>query len=170
MKTKSMIALALLALNGYSFSQNCEQFKVNEKGEFDKEKMFSSITHAILSGKLKAYRAFSGSDKELTLKEFNNILVSWDTSDTPMVALDTTGGSGEIPIGTPVMRRLTSEDITQLKFNETIEFDTVSYTLCKKVSRIAFYTYKLNERSEQIGQKELFYVNLNDFYNEKTKK
>src|ERR1035437_7862521 len=46
--------------------------------KYDKEKIFSSTTHAVLAGKLKAYSDYPG--KELTLKEFNNILVSWDST------------------------------------------------------------------------------------------
>lgn len=134
----------------------------NNAFKYDIEKIFSSISSAVLSGKLKAYSDFPTLGKELTPKEFNSILVKWDTTDTRITALDTTGGSGEIPIGTPIKRVLKSDDITRLKFNEKIEFDTVYYTLCKKVSSISFFTYKINERGEQLGDEEIFYVKLND--------
>lgn len=134
--------------------------------KYDIEKIFTSVTHAVLSGKLKAYTDYPTPDRELTLKEFNNILVKWDTIDTPMTAYDPNGGSGEIPIGTPIKDELRPDEITQLKFNETIEFDTVSCTLSKKVSTITFYTYEITERGEQIGNdKEIFYIKLNDLPN-----
>lgn len=134
--------------------------------KYDKEKMFSSITRAVLSGKLKAYTDYPNQGTELTLKEFNNILVKWDTTDTPMTAYDRNGGSGEMPIETTIKDELRPDEITQLKFNETIEFDTVSYTLIKKISRITFYTAEITERGERIGNdKEIFYVKLNDLPN-----
>lgn len=131
--------------------------------KYDNEKIFTSITRAVLSGKLKAYTDYPNQGTELTLKEFNNILVKWDTSNTPMTAMTFDGSDGVVPIGTPIKYELRSDDITQIKFNETIEFDTVSYTLNKKVSTITFYTSERSESGEVIrNNKEIFYVKLND--------
>lgn len=134
--------------------------------KYDKEKIFSSITHAVLSGKLKAYSDFPTPGKVLTIKEFNDILVHWDTTDTPSTALDISNAKMlvvDVPIGAAIKIEITSDDITQLKFNETIEFDTLAYTINKKVTSISFYIDKVAENGYWIdNDKEIFYVKLNE--------
>jgi len=146
-----------LISTGIAFQQNWDiAFK------YDSEKIFSSITHAVLSGKLKAYTDFSTLDKALTLKEFNNILVHYDTTDTPMNAMTYDGSDGLVPIGSLIKLELKADDIARLKFNEKIEFDTVANSLSTKISSITFYTYNLNENGQAVGEKEKFFVKLNE--------
>ena len=123
--------------------------------KYDKEKIFSSITHAILSGKLKAYTDYPNS--ALTVKEFNNILVQWDST----FVVEDPNNPGTM-ISAPVKFEVKSEDITQLKFNEKVELDTVSYSLSKKVSYITFFANKYNEVGDILGVKKIFDVKLND--------
>lgn len=123
--------------------------------KYDKEKIYTSITHGVLSGKLKAYDNYPG--KELTLKEFNNILVKWDSTNQ----VEDPNNPGKI-ITAPIKFEITSEDIIQLIFNEKIELDTVSYSLNKKVSSVTFITNKYTETGEIIGKRKIFEVKLND--------
>ena len=63
----------------------------------------------------------------------------------------------------PMKRELTADDIVQLKINEKIELDTVSYILNKKVYSISFFTYKYDETGEVIlGFKKIFDVKFNE--------
>src|ERR1035437_5526791 len=72
--------------------------------KYDKEKIFSSITHAVLSGKLKAYADYP--NKEITVTGFNNILVKWDS--TNVVADPKHPG---YMISAPIKKELKSGDI-----------------------------------------------------------
>lgn len=103
--------------------------------KYDKEKIFKSITNAVLSGKLKAYADYPGTP--YTVIEVSNLLA-------------------------PDKKEVTSKDVVQLKFNEKIELDTVSYTLSNKVSYITFLSKKYNEDGELLGLKKLFDVKLNE--------
>lgn len=171
---QSVISLSRDTANWSNFSA-AEPLPYNQKQirsiltytafKYDKEKIFSSITHAVLSGKLKAYSDFPTAGKSLTIEEFNNILVQWDTTDTPSTALDTSNAKMlvvDVPIGAAIKIEITSNDITQLKFNETIEFDTLTYTINKKVSSITFYTEHVENGEWIDNDKEIFYVKLND--------
>ncbi len=145
----------------HNFKETIISSNWNAAFQYDKEKIFSTIVKAVLSGKLKAYT--NCPNEELTPKEFNKILVQWDTSKIPMSAMTKDGSDGQIPTGTPIRKELTAADITQLKLNEKIEFDTITYTLTKKVSTITFFTYEANETGEIFRQnKEIFYVKLKD--------
>lgn len=135
----------------------------NAINKYDKEKIFSSITQAVLSGKLKAY--FDYPSSELTIKEFNNILVQWDSTNQ----MEDPKNPGTM-ITAPMKMELTSDDIVQLRFNEKIELDTISYTLNKKVSFITFLTYKTANTGEILGLKYLFDVKLNDLPNNQQEK
>lgn len=123
----------------------------------EKEKIFSSIVPAVLSGKLKAYANYPS--PPLTLKEFNNILVKWDTTQVENPA------NPGVFFTVPVKIELTSDRITGIKFNEKIELDTISFSISQKVSYITFLTYKENETGEIMGNKKLFDVKLNDLPN-----
>ena len=172
---QSVISLSRDTANWSNFSA-AEPLPYNQKQissiltytafKYDKEKIFSSITHAVLSGKLKAYTDIPSPGTVLTIKEFNDILVHWDTTVSPSTALDTSDAKMlvvDVPIGAAIKIEITSDDITQLKFNETIEFDTITYTINKKVSSIAFYTDKYAENGYWIdNDKEIFYVKLNE--------
>ncbi|OFY87548.1 MAG: hypothetical protein A3F72_20940 [Bacteroidetes bacterium RIFCSPLOWO2_12_FULL_35_15] len=121
---------------------------------YDKEKIFTSITNAVLSGKLKAYIDYPGT--AFSVKEFENILVQWDSAQVEDI-----NNLGTF-INASVKSEITSDDIVQLKFNEKIELDTVSYTLNKKVSFVTFVSYKYDNVGEILGLKKLFDVKLND--------
>jgi hypothetical protein len=120
---------------------------------YDKEKIFSSITHAVLSGKLKAYHDYPGI--ALTITEFNNLLADWDTS-----AITEDPNNPGTMISSPIKYEITSDNITKLKFNETIEFDTISNCLIKKISTVSFYTRGNNMTDKY--EKKMFDVKLND--------
>jgi|GEM_PF-3196021 len=121
----------------------------------DKEKIFSSITHAVLSGKLKAYVEYPGI--ELTVKEFNDILVYWDESHV----IEDPNNPGAV-IHAPIKHEITSHDITKLKFNETIELDTISYTLFKQISTVTFFISQNYYDRGGYYDRKIFEVKLND--------
>lgn len=121
-----------------------------------KEKIFSSITHAVLSGKLKAYADYP--NKEFTVQEFKNTLVKWDSS----VVVEDPNNSG-VMINAPLLIEVTPDNIVQINFNEKIEFDTLSYTINKKVSIVSFFSYKYNANWELCkDNKKVFDVKLNN--------
>lgn len=122
--------------------------------KYDKEKIFSSITNAVLAGKLKAYADYPGT--AYTVSEFKNILVQFDTANV----VDP-NNPGNITIS-PVKRGLTSADIVQLRFNEKITLDTALFILSNQVSYITFLSKKYNEVGELLGLKKLFDVKLNE--------
>lgn len=124
--------------------------------KYDKKKIFESITHAVESGKLKAYADYPNG--ELTIKKFNNILVKWDSTNY----IEDVKNPGTMIIS-PMKKELKPDDIVQIKFNERIELDTVSYILNKIVSSISFFTYKYDERGEVIlSLTKIFDVKLNE--------
>lgn len=131
----------------------------NATYKYDKARIFTSVTRAVTSGKLKAFYDYP--DGELTLKEFNNILVQWDSTNQ----IEDPKNPGSM-ITSALKKELKSDDIVQLKFNEKIELDTVSYVLNKKVSTVAFFTYKYDETGEKVlGLKKIFDVKFNELQN-----
>ncbi len=130
--------------------------------KYDKEKIFTSITNAVLAGKLKAYADYPGTP--YSVKEFSNILVQFDTT-----TVADPNNPENITIS-PLKREVKSSDIVQMKFNEKIELDTVSFMLSNKVSYITFLSRKYNDVGELLGLKKLFDVKLNDGSEEKKEK
>lgn len=122
--------------------------------KYDKEKIFSSLTAAVLSGKLKAYNSYPGT--AFTVKEFSEILLKWDT----LLVEDPYKPGNLVPSITKSEQ--SAQSIVQLKFNEKIEMDTVAYSLNKKVSSVTFFVNKYNEEGEVLGLKKLFEVKLNE--------
>lgn len=122
---------------------------------YDKEKIFTTITNAVLSGKLKAYIDYPGT--AYSVNEFNTILANWDSTNYA----EDVNNPGTM-ISSPVKMEIKPDDIIQLKFNEKIELDTVSYTLSKKVSFVTFVSYKYDNVGEILGLKKLFDVKLNE--------
>jgi len=123
--------------------------------KYDKEKIFSSITSAVKSGKLKAYADYP--NRPFTVKEFNNIFSSWDSTNEAEYPIN----SGTF-VPAPLLKEIKADDIVLLKFNEKIEFDTLSYSLNKEVSYITFFSYKYNILGDILGVKKLFDVKLNE--------
>ena len=127
----------------------------NASNTFDREKLVSSITKAVLAGKLKAYSDFP--NKALSVKEVQNILVKWDstaTSEDP--------NNPGVFISAPIKMEIDSWSIPYIKFNEKIELDTLTYTLSKKTSYITLFNYKRTEKGETVGIKKLFDVQFNE--------
>ncbi len=127
----------------------------NASNTFDREKLVSSITNAVLAGKLKAYSDFP--NKALSVKEVQNILVKWDstaTSEDP--------NNPGVFISAPIKMEIDSWSIPYIKFNEKIELDTLTYTLSKKTSYITLFNYKRTEKGETVGIKKLFDVQFNE--------
>ncbi|MES2284453.1 MAG: hypothetical protein V4547_02110 [Bacteroidota bacterium] len=127
----------------------------NAANKFDREKLITSITHAVLAGKLKAYSNYP--DQELSVKEVENILVSWDSSATT----EDPNKPGTM-ITSAIKYELSVSSIPYLKFNEKIEMDTLTYSLSKKVSYATLYIYKSTETGETKGARKLFDVQFND--------
>ena len=123
--------------------------------KYDQEKLFSTFVKGVLSNKLKAYSDVSDPQTELTTQEFTNIIVAWDSSAVAEVP----NNPGNM-IMAPVKYELTGEDIVQIRFNEKIEMDTVSYMLHKTASSVSFISYMYSETGEMLGLKHLFDVKL----------
>ena len=120
--------------------------------------IFNSIVNAVKSQKLQAYSMYP--DGPLSVKEFNSLLVSWDSTHT----VEDPNNKGTI-IFAPLQTSTRPEDIIQLRFDEKMEFDTVSCMLHKKVSVVHFLKYKFTEtgeRMERMGLMHFFDVKLND--------
>lgn len=126
--------------------------------KYNKGEIFSSITQAVYSGKLTAYYDYlSYPLSVITVKEFNNILVQWDST----AVVEDPNEPGTM-IFAPIKMEIVPDDIVQLRFNEKIELDTLSYILIKKVSSVSIFANKTNDYGEVVGIKHLFDVKFND--------
>ncbi len=126
----------------------------NISANFDPEKIFSSITKSILSGKIKAYSDYP--TKELTVNEVSKILVSWDSTAT----VEHPDHPGTV-VSAPLKSEITAWDVPQIRFHETMELDTVTNILHKKTSYITLYTFKYAESGGVVGIRKLFDVKFN---------
>ncbi|MCC6838439.1 MAG: hypothetical protein IT234_07880 [Bacteroidia bacterium] len=122
----------------------------NASNSFDREKIFKSITDAVMSGKMKAYKNYP--NDALSVDDVKNILVKWDTAQ-----IENPEKPGEFVLA-PLKSEITSFHIPLLKFNETVSFDTLSYSIKKTVSYVSLYTYKMTETGETVGVAKLFDV------------
>ncbi len=95
----------------------------------DREKIYEIIVKGVLDGKLKAYSDVSTPETELSTQEFTNILVKWDSA-----AVTEDPKKPGTFIAVPIKVELTGEALVQLRFNEKIEMDTVSYALRRTAS------------------------------------
>jgi len=90
--------------------------------KYNKGEIFSSITKAVYSGKLKAYYDYTYYPlSEIPVKDFNNILVQWDST---AVVEDPSKPGTMIPA--VIKTETVPDDLVQLRFHERIELDTVS--------------------------------------------
>lgn len=121
----------------------------------DREKIYGTIVKGVLDGKLKAYSDVSTPETQLSTQEFTNILVQWDST----AQTEDPKNPGKM-ISAPIKFELTGEGVVQLRFNEKIEMDTVSYTLHRTASSVAFISYMQTETGEIMGLKHLFDVKL----------
>lgn len=124
----------------------------NASNKFDREKLFNSITKALINGTLKAYSDFPKG--ELSTKEIENILVKWDT----VKIQDPATGNW---MAAPLKEEISGWRIPVIQFNETIELDTMNYSINKKVSFITLIVFKMTETGVVIGKQKLFDVKLN---------
>ncbi len=144
-------------------STRCAKDYWDEVNKIDKSKIFNSIKNAVLNKKLKAYTWYPNG--EMTIAEFNAVLVQWDSTNT----IEDVNHPGTI-VSAPIKFELKPEDLVELRFEEKIELDTVTYTLNRKVSVIHFVGDKLSRSGEVIGKKLLFDVKLSDGDNKEAKK
>lgn len=101
----------------------------------DKNKLFSTIVDAVLSGKKQAYDLFT--DSLLTIDQVKEKLA----------------GNAE--------KKINAEDLSMIRMREKWLFDDAKFKLEKQVTRIDLLLKKLDETGEYVGDKALFYVNLN---------
>jgi hypothetical protein len=126
----------------------------NASNKFDRKKLISSITKAVLAGKIKAYRDFP--NEELSAADVDHILVKWDST----AHIEDPEHPGTF-ISAPIKMEITSQNMPFIKFTEKIEFDTLDYSISKKVSLVSLYGYKCTETGATIGAMKLFDVKLN---------
>lgn len=110
---------------------------VNKKVELNK--LFNTVVDAVLSGKVKAYDIFT--DSLLTVERVKE-----------MVILPTEASNDS---------KVNAEDISLIRMREKWVFDKERFHLEKQVSRLDLIYKYLDEAGEYIGDKALFYVNLN---------
>jgi hypothetical protein len=132
----------------------CSDF-TNAKTDYDKHKLFNSITAGILSGKVKAYMNYP--NDILTVDQVKHILVEWDST----IQVEDPNNPGTF-IYAPVKMEVTPEYVPLLKFHEKILLDTVTYSLKRELAYITLYTYKTNSRFQVDGSKKLFDVKFNE--------
>lgn len=125
--------------------------------KYDNKLILNTIANGVRAGKLKVYSDLSQGDSELSIKEFDNLLVKWDSTATT----EDPNNPGTF-ITAPIKYEMEPESIVQLRFNEKIEMDTVTYTLHKTVSSVTFIAYKYGENGDILGLKSLFEVKLNN--------
>lgn len=127
----------------------------NAFAKFDEKALVSSITSAVLAGKIKAYSEYP--DKELTLAQASKMLVSWDST-----AMAEDPNHKGVMISAPMKFEISSWNVPQIRFHEKIELDTVTNELHKTTSHITLYILNHTETGEVIGIKKLFDVKFNN--------
>ncbi|MEI6489881.1 MAG: hypothetical protein WCP52_13010 [Bacteroidota bacterium] len=124
--------------------------------KLDKPQIFNSITKAVRSGKLKAC-SFLNLDIDYTIPEFDAILSHWDSTHQ----VDDVNNPGTM-ISAPLKYDTNPDDISQIRFQEKIVFDTLTNTLTKKVTSALFLQYAKSQSGEILGMKPLFRVKFPD--------
>lgn len=104
-------------------------------------KLFNTLVDAVLSGKKQAYDIFT--DSLLTIQQ-----VAEMTGKLPA------------PTGGSVSETVKADDLSLLRMREKWVFDKEKFRLDKRVTRIDLVYKKVDENGEYIGDKPLFYVNL----------
>ena len=124
--------------------------------KLDKPQIFNSITKAVRSGKLKAC-SFINHDIDYTLAEFDALLTRWDSTHQ----VDDVNNPGTTILA-PIKYETSPDDISQIRFEEKIVFDTLTNTLTKKVTSALILANKLDETGHVQGLKPLFCVKFPD--------
>jgi hypothetical protein len=104
------------------------------------KKIFNTLVDAVISGKKQAYNLFT--DSLFTIDEVKAMV---DQNDIV---------SGE--------NKVKASDLSMIRMREKWVFDKEKFKLEKQVTRIDLLFKKLDENGEYIGDKPLFYINLND--------
>lgn len=110
----------------------------------DRKKIFNTIVDAVLSGKQKAYNILT--DEVLTVEQVKEMLDN--------VQLDEMGGM--------TSKKIKPEDLSMIRMREKWSFDEKEFKMQKQVTRIDLLLKKLDQTGTYIGDKALFYVNLNN--------
>ena len=108
----------------------------------NKEALFNTIVNEVLSGKKNAYNIFT--DSLLTIDEVKEIVKT--------APQDTVNKYNESKVG--------PTDLSLIRMREKWTFDKENFRLEKKVTRIDLTYKKLDLSGEYVGDKALFYVNL----------
>lgn len=118
-----------------------EEYWASVNKNMDSHQLFATLADAVLSGKKKAYDIFT--DSLLTVDELKALIT---------IEADTTANPNE--------QKIASEDLSMLRMREKWVFDKEKFRLEKQVTRIDLIYKKLDENGDYIGDKPLFYVNL----------
>ncbi len=108
------------------------------------QKIFNTIVSAVISGKKKAYNIYN--DSLLTVDEVKNVLDK----------------EGPVSAGKTETKKMEANDISTIRMREKWVFDAEKFKLEKQVTRIDLLYKKLDENGDYLGDKALFYVNLNN--------
>lgn len=108
----------------------------------NKDALFNTIVEAVLSGERKAYDIFT--DSLLTVDEVKELVKT--------NANDSINQYNEAKVG--------PSDLSLVRMRESWSFDKEKFKLEKTVSRIDLVYKKLDLSGEYVGDKPLFYVNL----------
>ena len=104
------------------------------------KKIFNTLVDAVISGKKQAYNLFT--DSLFTIEEVKAMV---DKND--IISAE---------------NKVKASDLSMIRMREKWVFDKEKFKLEKQVTRIDLLFKKLDENGEYIGDKPLFYVNLND--------
>lgn len=102
---------------------------------YDKNLFFTTITNAILSGKLIAYSEYPNT--KMTIKEFKESVFMSDSTTF------SDPNNPEIVIYGPISEL--NKKFYQIRCNETVIVDPVTFKVRTKISSLTFYTYKYTE-------------------------
>ena len=109
----------------------------------DKDKIYFTILNAVLEGKLQAFDIVT--NDPLSIDDVTAKLANLQLLD-----------SGEVQ-----SQEITVDDLSVIRTREDWYFDEKNYKMKKQVSRIDLLLKKLDNEGSYMGDKALFYVNLN---------
>ncbi len=110
----------------------------------DHQKIFNTIVDAVLSGKQKAFNILT--DQVLTIDEVKEVLNNVQLVES----------------GKAASKKINADDLSMIRMREKWSFNEKEFRLDKHVTRIDLLLKKLDETGVYIGDKALFYVNLNE--------
>ena len=147
---------AATSLVMFPFDTNIVNWTEMDKICQHNDTVFSTFKRGVLSGKLKAYKNYP--KEELSINAFKNIVERWDS--THFVEDFNKPGTKIIA---PIHIKIFGCDISRMRFHETIEIDTVNFSLTRKVSFVSFDIDSIKKLTgESLGYKHLFDIKFND--------